>query len=66
MCRITNGSFLADQSAQLGAWGKAASPGLIKKVPAEQLRRMLGLIQVSYVEGKRALAVVDAKLDTAG
>ena len=45
--------------------GKAASPGPIKNVAADQLRRMLGLTKVSYVEGKGALAVVDATLEGA-
>jgi 3',5'-cyclic AMP phosphodiesterase CpdA len=43
--------------------GKAASPGPIKNVAADQLRRMLGLTEVSYVEGKGALALVDATLE---
>ena len=45
--------------------GKAASPGPIKNVAADQLRRMLGLTRVSYVEGKGALAVVDDTLEGA-
>jgi 3',5'-cyclic-AMP phosphodiesterase len=45
--------------------GKAASPGPMKNVAADQLRRMLGLTKVSYVQGKGALAVVDAALEGA-
>ena len=41
--------------------GHAASPGPLK-VPAAQLRRVLGLREVSYVEGQQALAVVDTPL----
>jgi 3',5'-cyclic-AMP phosphodiesterase len=32
------------------------------KVPAEQLRSMLGLTSVDFVRGKRALAVTDSTL----
>jgi 3',5'-cyclic-AMP phosphodiesterase len=41
--------------------GTAPSPGPIK-VPAENLRRVLGITDVSYVAGNRHLAVVDATL----
>jgi amicyanin len=41
--------------------GTAASPGPMK-VPAEQLRDLLGLTKVSYVPGNRTLAVVDSSL----
>ena len=41
--------------------GKADSPGPMK-VPAEQLRSMLGITDVNYVRGKHALAVVDSSL----
>ena len=41
--------------------GKADSPGPMK-VPAEQLRSILGITDVSYVRGQQALAVVDATL----
>jgi Icc protein len=41
--------------------GKADSPGPVK-VPAEQLRSLLGITDVNYVRGKHALAVVDSKL----
>jgi hypothetical protein len=41
--------------------GKAESPGPMA-VPAEQLRSMLGLTSVNYVQGRHALAVVDSKL----
>ncbi len=42
--------------------GSAPSPGPMK-VPAEQLRSMLGLTQVSYVRGKNSLAIMDSTLD---
>jgi Icc protein len=32
------------------------------KVPAEQLRSVLGITDVNYVRGKNALAVVDSTL----
>jgi Icc protein len=41
--------------------GSAPSPGPMK-VPAEQLRGLLGLTKVSYVQGKHALAIVDSTL----
>jgi Icc protein len=41
--------------------GKADSPGPMK-VPAEQLRTLLGITDVSYVRGQHALAVVDSSL----
>ena len=41
--------------------GKADSPGPMK-VPAEQLRRVLGITDVSYIRGQHALAVVDSTL----
>ena len=41
--------------------GKADSPGPMK-VPAEQLRSVLGITNVSYVQGHQALAVVDSSL----
>src|SRR6266571_646863 len=41
--------------------GKADSPGPMK-VPAEQLRSVLGITNVNYVQGQQALAVVDATL----
>ena len=41
--------------------GKADSPGPMK-VPAEQLRSVLGITNVSYVKGQQALAVVDSTL----
>ncbi len=41
--------------------GKANSPGPMK-VPAEQLRSVLGITNVNYVRGKHALAVVDSTL----
>ena len=41
--------------------GKADSPGPMK-VPAEQLRSVLGITDVNYVEGKHALAIVDSSL----
>ena len=41
--------------------GKADSPGPMK-VPAEQLRSVLGITDVNYVHGHHALAVVDSTL----
>jgi 3',5'-cyclic-AMP phosphodiesterase len=41
--------------------GKAESPGPMK-VPAEQLRSVLGITNVNYVQGQHALAVVDSTL----
>jgi 3',5'-cyclic-AMP phosphodiesterase len=41
--------------------GTAPSPGPMK-VPAEQLRSVLGITDVNYVRGQQALAVVDASL----
>jgi hypothetical protein len=41
--------------------GKADSPGPLK-VPAEQLRSVLGITDVNYVRGRHALAVVDSSL----
>ncbi len=42
--------------------GTAAGPGPMK-VPAGQLRHLLGLTNVDYVENRHALAVVDAALE---
>jgi len=41
--------------------GKADSPGPMK-VPAEQLKNVLGITDVNYVQGQHALAVVDSNL----
>jgi 3',5'-cyclic-AMP phosphodiesterase len=41
--------------------GKADSPGPMK-VPAEQLKSVLGITDVNYVQGQHALAVVDSTL----
>jgi Icc protein len=41
--------------------GKADSPGPMK-VPADQLRSVLGITEVNYVQGQHALAVVDSSL----
>jgi 3',5'-cyclic-AMP phosphodiesterase len=41
--------------------GTADSPGPLK-VPAEQLRSVLGVTDVNYVRGKHALAIVDSSL----
>ena len=43
--------------------GKAAAPGPLKNIPAGRLRGMLGLTSVSYVEGKKPLAVIDSTLE---
>src|SRR3979411_614977 len=42
--------------------GAAPSPGPMK-VPAEQLRSLLGLTSVNYVRGSHSLAVIDSALD---
>jgi 3',5'-cyclic-AMP phosphodiesterase len=42
--------------------GKAESPGPMK-VPAEQLRKVLGITDVNYMQGRHALAVVDSALE---
>jgi 3',5'-cyclic-AMP phosphodiesterase len=42
--------------------GSAPSPGPMK-VPAEQLRSLLGIRDVNYVQGQHALAVVDSSLE---
>jgi 3',5'-cyclic AMP phosphodiesterase CpdA len=44
--------------------GKADSPGPMK-VPAEQLRNLLGVTDVNFVRGKHAVAIVDSKLSGA-
>jgi 3',5'-cyclic-AMP phosphodiesterase len=41
--------------------GKADSPGPMK-VPAEQLKTLLGITDVKYVQGHQALAVIDSSL----
>lgn len=41
--------------------GTAPSPGPLK-VPAEQLRRVLGIREVHYIQGKSPLAIVDSAL----
>jgi hypothetical protein len=41
--------------------GKADSPGPMK-VPAEQLKSVLGITDVNYIQGQQALAVVDSTL----
>lgn len=41
--------------------GKAEGPGPMK-VPADQLRSVLGITDVNYVQGKHSLAVVDSTL----
>src|SRR5207302_8471791 len=43
--------------------GTAESPGPMKNVAADKLRGMLGLAEVSYVEKKGTLAVVDHSLE---
>jgi Icc protein len=41
--------------------GTAPSPGPMK-VPAESLRRLLGLTSVNYVQGRNSLATIDLPL----
>jgi 3',5'-cyclic AMP phosphodiesterase CpdA len=43
--------------------GKAESPGPIKNVPADQLRSLLGVTKVAYVESSHSLATTDTALD---
>jgi len=43
--------------------GKAESPGPLKNVPAEKLRRMLGMTSVRYVQRQGSLAVTDSSLE---
>ena len=43
--------------------GTAPSPGPMKGVPAEKLKRMLGLTSVRSVEGHKSLAIVDVPLE---
>ena len=42
--------------------GTAPSPGPMKDVPASKLRSLLGLANVSYVQGDKPLAVIDSTL----
>jgi 3',5'-cyclic-AMP phosphodiesterase len=42
--------------------GKAESPGPMKNVAADQLKKMLGLTTVSYIENRGSLAIVDQTL----
>ena len=42
--------------------GAAPSPGPMK-VPADELRRLLGVTDVNYLRGRHALAVVDSTLE---
>jgi hypothetical protein len=43
--------------------GRAESPGPLKTVAAEKLRRFLGITKVAYVERGHSLAVTDAALE---
>jgi Icc protein len=45
--------------------GAAPSPGPLK-VPADQLRRKLGLTNLAYIRGKSSLAVMDSNLEPKG
>jgi 3',5'-cyclic-AMP phosphodiesterase len=42
--------------------GSAPSPGPLK-VPDDQLRKVLGITDVKYVQGSHALAVIDSTLE---
>jgi plastocyanin len=42
--------------------GSTPSPGPLK-LPADQLRRALGLTNVAYVQGKHSLAIMDSTLE---
>ena len=41
--------------------GKAEGPGPIK-VPADELKQLLGITDVNFVRGQKALAIVDSNL----
>jgi 3',5'-cyclic AMP phosphodiesterase CpdA len=43
--------------------GTAASPGPMKGVPADKLKRMLGLTSVRFIAGDKSLAVIDVPLE---
>jgi hypothetical protein len=59
---VTEGGILKSYSlSRPGEISKAGSPGPMK-VPAEQLQSVLGITDVNYVQGRNALAVVDATL----
>jgi 3',5'-cyclic AMP phosphodiesterase CpdA len=45
--------------------GSAPSPGPMK-VPAEQLRNVLGITDVNYIQRKHALAIIDSTLSSSG
>jgi 3',5'-cyclic AMP phosphodiesterase CpdA len=44
--------------------GTAASPGPIKDVPAEKLRAMLGITDVTFKQNQERLAIIDAPLQS--
>jgi 3',5'-cyclic-AMP phosphodiesterase len=52
---------IAKINAMQPAPGTAPSPGPLK-VPAEQLRRVLGIREVHYIQGKSPLAILDSAL----
>jgi 3',5'-cyclic AMP phosphodiesterase CpdA len=45
--------------------GSAPSPGPMK-VPADELRNVLGITDVNYIKGKHSLAVIDSTLSPSG
>jgi plastocyanin len=45
--------------------GSAPSPGPMK-VPTEELRKLLGMTQVSYIRGQHSLAILDSNLESGG
>jgi hypothetical protein len=43
--------------------GKAESPGPIRNVAADRLRKTLGMAQVNYAQTRGSLAIVDSTLE---
>jgi 3',5'-cyclic-AMP phosphodiesterase len=58
--RITSHTAMSTAFPQ-PAPGTAPSPGPLK-VPADALRRVLGIREVHYVQGQSSLAIVDSTL----
>jgi hypothetical protein len=44
--------------------GRFPSPGPIKDVPADKLRTMLGIANVTFKQNKERLAIIDAPLQS--
>jgi hypothetical protein len=64
--RQVEGNFTFHTARSTGfaqpAPGQAPTPGLLKNVPAEKPRTMLGRTRVNYVAGRGPLAVIDRAL----